>query len=380
METLALTGLSLGPAQLLGSLRLVPILRPQGPDDLRLFKQNYDATITAVSLDRQGMVYYSYIPYGLILSWEPDGTPIVANDTQLFKSEGKQRKVGSCLVQGLERMAKKTGKNQLRFLPLHLSMEWFLGMFFGGPTIAWKDYSKFAFSYGLGCRSELVYSGHAVQGLEEALRVFEIHDRQVGCLLFVADALASAFVVPTPGDYRALHYSLIEDFYGDLIAQYSGRFDQTFLPRTLSLDEGTIAGINSLDELGVAIGQLRQDWAEVHAYLAAGIVDREIRTTSVYSNAKFTMERFITDLDVKSENYIGERILRSNGDLEYLKLYRLSGSQTRRTYLLDRLSHYEWSLDETARGLGCDRVELIRRLERAGWGYLLNNSIRDLKR
>jgi hypothetical protein len=30
--------------------------------------------------------------------------------------------------------------------------------------------------------------------------------------------------------------------------------------------------------------------------------------------------------------------------------------------------------------LGCDRAELIRRLERAGWGYLLNNAIRDLKR
>jgi hypothetical protein len=380
METLALTGLSLGPAQILGSLRLVPILRPQGPDDLRLFKQTYDADITAVSLDRQGLVYYSYIPYGLVLSWEPDGTPIVANDTQLFKSEGKQRKIGSCLVQGLERMAKKTGKNQLRFLPLHLSMEWFLGMFFGGPTIAWKDYSKFAFSYGLGCRSELVYSGAAVVGLEEALRVFEIHDRQVGCLLFVADALASAFVVPTPGDYRALHYSLLEDFYGDLIAQYSWHFDQTFLPRTLSLDEGTIGGITSLDELGVAIGQLRQDWAEAHAYLAAGIIERPIVTTSVYSNALFLVERFITDINLGLENYIGERIVRSNGDLEYLKLYRLSEDQSKRIYLLDWLNRCGWSLDETARGLGCDRAELIRRLERAGWGYLLNNAIRDLKR
>jgi hypothetical protein len=58
--------------------------------------------------------------------------------------------------------------------------------------------------------------------------VFEICDRQVGVLLFVAESLASAFVVPTPEDYRQLHTSLLEDFYGELLYQYSLLYDTTF--------------------------------------------------------------------------------------------------------------------------------------------------------
>jgi hypothetical protein len=53
------------------------------------------------------------------------------------------------------------------------------------------------------------------------LRVFEIHEGQCGVLVFVADHLASAFVVPHPEDYRLLHRTLIEDFYGELIFQSS---------------------------------------------------------------------------------------------------------------------------------------------------------------
>ncbi|MEH2056818.1 MAG: hypothetical protein V7K97_11825 [Nostoc sp.] len=42
------------------------------------------------------------------------------------------------------------------------------------------------------------------------------------------------------------------------------------------------------------------------------------------------LQRFITDLNPNEENHIGEAIIRENGELEYLKTYRLSGMQTRR--------------------------------------------------
>ena len=58
-------------------------------------------------------------------------------------------------------------------------------------------------------------------GLEDALRVFEIHPGQCGVLVYAADALAAAFVVPHPDDYRALHPTLIQDLYGELIYHYA---------------------------------------------------------------------------------------------------------------------------------------------------------------
>lgn len=99
-------------------------------------------------------------------------------------------------------------------------MEGFLSMFFSGLDIAWSEYSQYALSHGLGCRFESSFSGHYIPGLEDALRVFEIHETLVGVLVFIAEAFTSAFVVSTPQDYRALHTSLLEDFYGELIYQY----------------------------------------------------------------------------------------------------------------------------------------------------------------
>ncbi|GAX44160.1 hypothetical protein NIES4075_51770 [Tolypothrix sp. NIES-4075] len=95
-----------------------------------------------------------------------------------------------------------------------------------------------ALSHGLGCRFESSFSGHYIPGLEDALRVFEIHETQVGVLVFIAEAFTSAFIVSTPQHYRVLHTSLLEDFYGLL-------YDTTFMV-DLSVDESKI---NSLADL-----------------------------------------------------------------------------------------------------------------------------------
>lgn len=43
-------------------------------------------------------------------------------------------------------------------------------------------------------------------------------------------------MVPTPEDYRLLHKSLLEDFYGELIYQYALLYDTTF-PMDVSVNE-----------------------------------------------------------------------------------------------------------------------------------------------
>lgn len=370
VETISLRGLTLAPSQSWGAVRLVPLLRPHPRTDLRLFKRSYRSDVAIVSIEKDSH-YLSYVPHGLVLSWSDENTPIASLGGQLL-TEGKQFACGPLQVQLLHRMAKREGKNALRLLPLHLAMEGFLSLFFKGPTLAWPEYSKQALSQGLSPRMERSIGGRAIIQLEEALRLFEIHETQVGVLLFVADHLASALLVPTPEDYRALHSSLLEDFYGETFYYY-GLYGAAS-PLEATLDE---RAIKSLADLEAAVQGMRHDWSTLHRVMAHDLLGRSLTSQKVYTAGAFSLQRFITDLSLKQSAYIGEAIVDDLAHLQYLKIYSLSASQVRRAYLLQQLAAHGWNLERTALSQGDTLEELVTRLENVGFGYLINHQVRE---
>jgi hypothetical protein len=371
LTDIALKGLAIAPSQVCGAIRIVPLLRSQVRGDLRLFKRSYQEDLTVVDVGDAS--YLSYVPHGLVMSWSDDGVPIASYGGQFQNRDGKalHRSCGS--VKLMHRMAKREQGNQLRFLPLHLAMEGFLSLYFKGPSIAWQEYSRYAKSHGLGSRWEWSVSGRGIAGLEDAIRVFEIHEGQVGVLLFVADALASAFVVPTPEDYRVLHRSLLEDFYGELIYQYACIYD-TVAPMSCAINEKSV---KTLADLRRGVMQMRSDWAQFQGFMAEGLLGHGLKSQMIYATNTFFLQRFVTDLDPHAENYIGEAIMRENGELEYLKTYCLSASQTKRVYLLRQLAEHNWNLAATAAALNNTLDELVTRLEKVGFGYLINQQVRE---
>src|SRR4051812_370152 len=56
-------------------------------------------------------------------------------------------------------MARRIDKDRLRFLPLHLALEGYLALSFGGPEIAWEEWSRRAIDNGLSPRAEEAYTG-----------------------------------------------------------------------------------------------------------------------------------------------------------------------------------------------------------------------------
>lgn len=374
LEEVALRGLEIAPSQAWGGIRLVPLLRREVREDLRLAQRRYDEMLGVVALDSDpaGLKYVSYIPHGLVMTWSDDGSVTAAYGTQLEGSDGKRLGSGLCSARLTHRMARREDKNRLRFMPLHLAMEGYLALHFGGPTVVWSEYSRQAISRGLDPRSERSVSGWAIRGLDDALRVFEIHTRQVGVLVFVADALASAFVVPHPADYAALHRSLLEDFYGELLFHYG--LYATSSRHEAAIDEGKVA---SLAELRRELAALRAEWAGHHADMSRGILGRAVQSERVYRAGPFQLQRFMTSLSMTSENHLGEAIVRDSGELEYLKTFRLSTAQSKRAYLLQQLAARNWNLDATAAALGQSRVDLIERMEKAGFGYLLKQQVLD---
>lgn len=373
LDGLQLDGLTMAPPQVLGGVRLVPLIRDDQREDLRLSRRVYPEDFAFVEVDPK-TVYTSYVPHGLVANWTTDGGAVYGSQISQPTKKKDGKSYGQFITaRGLRKMARREGKTQLRFLPLHVAMEGLLALHFGGPDIAWTEYSTAVMRSGLSPRSETVVPGDQVAGLEDALRLFEIHQNQVGMLVFVSEALASAFVVPHRDDYAALHHTLITDFYGELIWQYG--FYAT--ENVIAQEPIEVDSIDSIADLRREVQELRSRWHEMNAMMSPALFDRSYRSERVYRFKPFNLERFICDLDPSAENHIGEAIYADDGTLQYLKTYRLSSAQTRRAYLLSQLAENAWDLERCAQSLGCRKNELILRLENSGFGYMLHQHVLD---
>lgn len=369
-DGLELRGLTLAAAQSFGSVRLVPLLRGHVQNDLRLGSRAFgDDRPDLVGLRGDAgapdLGYFAYLPHAYVLRWSSDGSAVAARGAALSAAKQGLRDVNGVRI--LHRMARAEGPGALRFLPLHLAMEGFLSLHFGGPDVAWSEYSRQALRDGLSPRSERVVHGAMIPGLEDAVRMFEIHDGQVGALVFVADALAAMVCFPHPDDYRALHRTLVHDFFGELIYQYALCYGEVPAHRAQLRD----AEIADLPGLRAALSRARGEWAQFSREMAAGILKAPLRWQTVRQAGPFRLRRFVSALRPGEDNHIGEAIVRDSGELEYCKTYRLSAAQVRRAYLLERLAQCDWDLGRAAEALATTREGLYLRLRNAGFDYLL---------
>jgi hypothetical protein len=371
--TLSLGGLRIGAPQAMGTIRLVPILRDDPPGDLRVHARGYPSAVGVVGLDAQPEaskhVYVSYIPHGFVFSYTDNRTE-AAQGASLGSERPRWVRLHHRIV---KREDGDGATRRFRMLPLHLAMEGFLALHFSGPDVLWREFSQRSSSRGLDPRVERSYGGEVIRGFDTAVRVFEIHPKQVGLMVFVAETLASAFVVSHPDDYRRMHRSLLEDFFGELLYTSAILFADT-LPLSAPID---LSAAKTIDDLAAAVVQARHTWSDHAEQLAGGLIGRSFVVEPIRRAGPFVLERFLPVFDPKRECHIGERIVRSDGTLEYLKTFRLSQAQIRRAYLLQTLAAAQWNLDRAAETLGSPRDELVRRLINAGLGDLLARHVTD---
>ncbi|WP_086932838.1 ARPP-2 domain-containing protein [Agarilytica rhodophyticola] len=369
LKKISLQGFELTPSQIWGNVRLVPVIKKKNTENLRLGLRQYEAPYSVVCLDGKAPLqdtksyYYSYIPSALIATWTTDQTKAKTYGCQLEKIDGPAN-FGARLE---ERLAKKEGNRQLRFLPLHLAMEGFLGLHFSGPDFKWDEYSEIAMRQGLVSRHESSIDGYDIEGFDEALRLFEIHPQQVGVVVFVSDALASIFILPNNGDYHVLHKMLLQDFYAEILFHYGQHRYQA--PNLATIEDNF--SINSHQDLHNLIEKTRKSAQQQYEGLLHDVLDREISSKVIKRLGKFRLQRFSTNFDTDKLNFIGEAITGPTGSLEYLKTYQLSNTQTRRAYILKTLAENDWNLEATGKTIGCSKKDIIRRLHQLGFAYLL---------
>ncbi|MET9426937.1 hypothetical protein [Streptomyces sp. NPDC003036] len=374
MTRIDLAGLTARPAQVWGGIRLVPLVREEPLEGLRLHRRVYGGYGVVDVGPRTE--YVSYIPHGLVADWSGgQGQPgeSAAYGTRLGAYDADGEPPPCIPVRRHHRLVKgeqRTGR--VRFLPQHLALEGYLALHFGGPSIVWDEWSRQAVRQGLSPRAEDAYAGRRVRGLAEALRVFEIHPGQCGVMVYAADALAAAFVVPHPDDYRALHPSLIEDLYGETVYQYAlyGAPVPEFTARVP--DTG---GLRTLADLRAAARAQERAWTEAHdGLMARDLLQTPYAFERVRRMGPYALYRFLPPFlrGGGQEQHIGELITDHKGRTAYLKTFRLSEKQVRRGYLLRRLADCDWHLGRTAEALGTGYAELVARIRAAGFGSLLD--------
>lgn len=314
VERLALDGLALAPAQVLGGIRLVPLLNPDHREDLRLARRVYGEARARVALP-DDLVYSAWVPHGLFASWGEEAGATFGARAMSPKDRRRERPARRCNGLGvtpLSRMTRRESGGRLRFLPMHVALEGFLALHFGGPDVAWSEWARSTLRDGLGHRYESVVPGHWIVGLDDALRTFERHEAQVGLLLFVADGLAAAFLAPHPEDYATLHRTLLADFYGDLVFRHA----LTARDHGLRVPPIDAEAVHDLDGLRAEVRRVRERWAAAHGSWTDALFDRPVRAEGVYDFAPFSLQRFATGFDPKREEHLGELIVDDRGRLQ----------------------------------------------------------------
>jgi len=244
-----------------------------------------------------------------------------------------------------------------------------LSVAFGGPEIDWPEISKSGFRHGMVSRSERAISGRAIAGLDEALRVFELHDDQVGVAVFVDEVLASVAVVPHPDDWRAIHRSLLEDFWCELFV-YSGRAESH--ATRVHLEDSRVVDMATLR---AELARARIDDGLHHHALLTDVLERHVDSERTRTMGPFTLQRFRTDLAPGAAHHVGEAIVRDTGEVEYLKTFRLSDGQSQRAYVLQTLAKHQFRLVDSAAALRCDPAQLVDRITRAGFAFLFRPEV-----
>lgn len=374
-DPVALHDFDVRPPQLHRGVRLVPLCAPRRDEDLRAasWQTGHDLSL----VDVEDGTYIHRVPYGVVLSYTRDGSPVARSERPGGMPPNGDKDawrtwLGTLgLLRGVARRVppeKPGGPTTTRVLPLHMAMSGLLATCFRGPTVSWPEYAEETLRHGLRLRTEGSLTGRAVPGLEDALRVFEVLDEQVGMLIFLGDTFASAFVAPHPDDYRPLHQLLIQDFYQRNL--YWLALYVHAAPWNVTLD----GEVSSYADLRASLARARQAWGE-GARQASVALDRPWTLEDRHEAGPFTLYRFHTGYEHGFEHHMGECVLRPDGRIGWLKTFRLAEDQAARASLLLSLRDQDWHVERTAQALGTTATHLIRRLHKLGLGAMFKPEV-----
>ncbi|MDE3724163.1 hypothetical protein PWG71_22465 [Nocardiopsis sp. N85] len=379
---LSLEGITTGTAQRWGGVRLVPLSRAEPVPGLRLHPMAAEDVRDdpALAAEYEDAGTCCYVPHAYVLTWDGDPEPSAAYGTRLIPP-GRSSAPRRVHLDLRGRRVRESVRGRARFLPMRSAVDGLLSLFAGGPEIAWAEWSRRLIRDGLSAPALTTYLGEEIEGLAEALRVFEIHPDQCGVAVYVADVLASVHLYPHPDDYRALHTSMLLDLFGESLYMY-GLLRTGVAPLYAPLREREV---RSLADLRREVARSRAGTRSGHDSLMVSSLTEglyrnggeiafgrwESRSEGGPRSPMFRVGWLAPEPTRGDGAHAGEIIVDAHGRPAYLKTLRLSTGQVRRARLLSTLREADWRSAEAADSLGITESELVARLDRTGLGHLL---------
>ncbi|MBR8744760.1 hypothetical protein [Nocardiopsis sp. MG754419] len=320
---LSMEGVTTGPDQRWGNVRLVPLLRRTPVEGLRLHPA---LSGTGPTRDEGVPDPVAYLPHAYVAHWEEDPLPMVSYGTRLCSPWEPPSPARIRPVDGRDR-----GRGDLerpRFLPWSVNVEGHLALRFSVTTIAWERLARTLLrTERLRVPKETAYTGAEVGDLSRALEVFEVHTDQCGVVLYVGDEPASVHLTPHPDDYRTLHPSLLWDLFGGTLHAWGG----VAAPVPSLYEPLPKRGIRSLDDLRRAVAESRAASARGRDALMPPVLTAQDTTFHrVGERDAFALWRLCPPLVRGGGPHVGEVITAADGRPAYLSTFRLSTAQVRR--------------------------------------------------
>jgi len=357
INNLSLKYLSFAYPQSYGAVTIIPVIREKQSSSLRVSRAVFKQSTAVVALPDGH--YTSFIPHGFLIHDNDErATARFANQTELLNKRAAHSNKGHSLH---TKLIKRIGNNAVRILPMHQAMESLLTLAFSPPKTLHRELRADTFRFGMEFNCEYSYPSDCVRGFAEALKIFEIHDGQVGTIVLVNGKLASCFIVPHANDYKELHDSVLLDHFGELIVDYS-HCDYADIDPPLQIDKDKVS---SLSDLETALNTAK---AQQESMLQEVI--KELFETTTYHKKHYklgasTLSSFHTELSSSENQHIGEAILAS-GEIQFLKSYALDQRQAEKARILKTLETHDWMISDCTNALGLPKDQWVSMLRRHG--------------
>ena len=360
----ALRELEFGTAQVFGPIEIVPVIRRSIRSDFRVLRRMLEGHPFSARVDADDQPRWLCVPSGVIIDNDDDGRGMASFGAQVLEARRNNVPRARDLAR-LSRLAARRRSTLLGFLPDHIGRWGFMLFLYGFPG-TWEEFGGEALERAHLDWLEGMVPGGRVPGLAEALRVFEIVDGQVGAMVWIAGQLASTLVLPHPDDYRALHSSLLGDWYVQSLVQYAHSW--AVVPAHYAsgvASQLAQARPRDVAELRALFERMRERGQTVLDHRLEQALAINLWRDDGRDQGPFKHYRVRSDLSRRGANFIGELIERE-GRVEYLELMNLNHAQSRRAFLLARLQANSWNLEAVAQVERCSVEQLVTRLANIG--------------
>lgn len=315
-----LKGYRLGTSQVVGNLRMIPILtdtpftKMSGMESIYLKKDvSYETLIMANNNDS-----IAVIPQGLMYVTSEKAQDRAIGSAHLIKGKGEKSVDVDCLQPSqCGYMSDKKEDREYGILPKSLRVIALEKAGDGQYDTLWKDIEKFLNVTGLKGQEIVKFFKEFKDELETFIAQYEPVDKQVGAIFIINNVLLGIEIMPTYEAWLKMWRPLVRDCYGSEAILFNKKgYSRVFFKPILKTSE-----VETFEDLEDKVNDLEQEEKSFVSEIISEYMDSELNGDETEIVGDFSMQTF------KGGKFVGQAVQHGPEHFVYVSL--MSGEITR---------------------------------------------------